>query len=227
MAQALFLICLFLITVCSLLLFKPPIPKSTLAELKSITEYSNAESAEYRQQIALKMARFLEKNPKIVKQERLTSLPVESMEIDLNAGESDQQEITFQKIIDIRFQGADLQFKSQNEFENWLRENLRKDPVSFIRELKGQQDAVIYLDTLKQISEISTDESVVSEIKSAYLDEAKRLIQIQNNFEQELTQKALQQYLDLEKNLELGKKTVETFLKTHQSVQNQTQNQNQ
>ncbi len=227
MAQAFFFITMFLITVSGLLLFKPPIPKSSIAELKSIAAYTDPESEEHRQSVALKMARFLEKNPKIVKQAQLTSLPVEPSEISMNAGESDPLEITFQKIIDVRFQGANLQFKSQNEFEEWIQDNLKKDPLSFLRELKGQQDSAFYLDTLKRVSEFNSDPNVMTAIKADYLDEAKRLIQIQNHFEQEMTQKALQQYLDLEKNLGLGKKTVEEFLKKYQAKENVIPGQNQ
>ena len=216
MAQALFLICMFLITVSGLLLLKPPVPKDSMTEIKSFTEYSSEEAQISRQKLALKMARFLEKNPKIVQQERLTSLPVEATEISMDTTDTANSEIDFQKIIDVQFQGANLQFKSQGEYDRWVLENLKKDPIAFLNEFKNQQDHDLYLQTLKRVSEIDTSEPVQKEVKASYLEEAKKMIQIRNGFEQELTQRALQQYLDLEQDRELGKKTVDELLKKNQ-----------
>ena len=216
MAQALFLICMFLITVSGLLLFKPPVPQEKITDIRRITEYSTPQAQISRQQIALGMARFLEKNPKIVKQERLTSLPVEPVEISANPPVYDQQESQYRQNIRIKFQGSENQFQSQEDFDSWVNRNLQMDPVAFLREFQNQDDPDLYLKTLKKISENNADPVVANEIKISYLKEAGKLIAIQNGFEQQMTQQALQQYLDLEEDKEAGKKTVEAFLQEHQ-----------
>lgn len=207
MAGALSLICLFLITVCGLLLFRP-------VQVNTITDYSEPKAIQERQEVAAKMAVFLEKNPQIVQQERLESLPNVGTNTSTNPTESASAPATREVVI--QFQNSQLQFRSLAEYDQWVYENVRNDPSEFLKQIHSGDDAELYLDTLKKVTEINPTEEVANEVKSAYMNEAKDLISNSDGYHQQMTQKALQHYLDLEKDKTLGKKTVDDFLKAHQ-----------
>ena len=215
MAGALFFLSLFLITVCSLLLFKPPVPSDTITDYKTITEYSQPAAVEARQQVTLKMAQFLEKNPEIVKQKTLTSLPLSNDSVVT----ASPQKSPIPREIHTSFQGSGLRFQSLNEYNQWVYKNVSQDAIGFLKQLHSNNNPELYLDTLEKVSQINPSEQIIGELKSSYLSEAKDLISNPDGFHQQMAQRALQQYLDLEKDKDLGKKTMDDFLRNN--VKNQ------
>jgi hypothetical protein len=209
MAGALFFICMFVITVCGLLLFRP-------IQVNSITNYSKPAAFEKRKSVTLKMAEFLEKNPQIVKQERFTTLPITDHSSEETASippsTSIHQIPDFQ--VEIFFQGSSLQFKSMTEFDQWIYKNVTQEPLGFLKQLQENNNPELFLDTLKKVSEINSTEPVIEQVKNTYLNEARNLSHIKDGFHQQMMQKALQQYLDLEKDKVLGKKNADEILET-------------
>jgi hypothetical protein len=203
MAGALFSLSLFLITVCGLLLFRP-------VQINDITDYSKPAALEQRMNVATKMARFLEKNPQILKQERLTALPLSPA-----TSTPEKPEAPPMHKVEISFQGASLQFRSMNEFNQWIYKNVNDDAIGFIKQLNPENNPELYVDTLKKVSEINTREEITSEIKSAYLNAARELIQVKDGFHQQIAAKAIQNYLEMEKDLTLGKKNADEVLNSN------------
>lgn len=209
MAGAFFFICMFLITVCGLLLFRP-------IQTNSITDYSKPAAIEERKNVAVKMAKFLENNPQIVKQERFTSLPIQKTESDSNSAPDIPPSTTTRTPspyqVAIKFQGSNMQFDSITEFDQWIYKNVMAEPIGFLKQLQDEDNPELYLDTLKKVTEMNASDPVIREVKNKYLEEAKILIQNKDGFHQQMMQKALQGYLDLEKDRDLGKKTADEIL---------------
>ena len=201
MAGGLFFISVFLISVIGILLLRPV----------SVPTYSTSEE---RKDVTVKMAKFLENNPKIVKQERLDHLEI--------SGEPGSIEYKSVKVpimpaegmpVTIRFLSSDLQFPSRSAFDQWVVEQAKGDSIQFIKSLDSIEDPDLYLDTVRKVAESKNDIDTVKTAKEAFLKKAKSLKPKQDYFHQAMTQKALQNYLDMESDLKKGKETVDEFLK--------------
>lgn len=209
MAGAFFFICMFVITVCGLLLFRP-------IQVNSITDYSKPAAIEKRKSVTLKMAEFLEKNPQIVKQQRFTALPInENSSEDVTTippSTTTHRYADFQ--VEILFQGSNLQFKTMTEFNQWLYKNINQEPIGVLKQLQENDNPELYLDTLKKVSEMNSTDVVLETVKTKFLEEARKLSKNKDGFHQQMMQKALQNYLDLEKDKVLGKKNADEILET-------------
>lgn len=205
MAGALFFICMFLITVGGLLLFRP-------VQVHSITDYDQPAAIENRKVVTVRMAEFLEKNPQIVRQKRFTTLSPKP-------GEEKQTQpvpatpAPFSRI-DIVFQGANIQFNNLIELDQWIYYNATQDPINFLKQFQENDNPEFYLETLKKVSEIKPTEEVHQHLKQLYLDEAKKMAAYSDGFHKQMLQKALQNYLDLEKDKDLGKKNADEILQS-------------
>ncbi len=202
MAGALFFICMFLISVGGLLLFRP-------VQINSIKEYSEPAALEDRKQVTVKMAQFLENNPQIVKQERFTNLPLQANEASNTTPISTPT--PFLKV-EIVFQGSNMEFNSMVELDQWVYHNTTQDPINFLKQFNENDNPEFYLETLKKVSEIKPTDEVNNHLKQLYLEEAKKMAGYGDGFHQQMMQKALQSYLDLEKDLDLGKKTADEIM---------------
>jgi hypothetical protein len=197
MAGGLFFISMFFITVISILLFAPggmePYP---LNDPNLPTQVS-------QQEITMKMARFLETNPKMVKPETFrTQIPSTTLTDDSTG-------------VSIRFLNSDMSFPSKMEYHEWVNQQVRQDPEAFIHELNAVDDHDLFLNTLKSILDSESDERIRAIALNAHFDRAEKLISKKDLFSQEMTQRSLQQYLDLEKDPVKAKKMVDDFLSTH------------
>jgi hypothetical protein len=195
MAGGLFYISMFFITVISILLFAPggmePYP---LKNSETQTQVSP-------QEITVKMARFLESNPKMVKPE--------TFQTDTPSWTESSSGVT------IRFLNSDMSFPSRVEYQEWVIQQVRQDPEAFIHELNAVEDHDLFLNTLKSILDSEADERIRTITLNAHFDRAEKLISKKDLFSQEMTQRSLQQYLDLEKDPIKAKKVVDDFLSTH------------
>jgi len=198
MASGLFYISMFFITVISILLFAP----GGMQPYQSTDNPTQLEASQ--KEITVKMAQFLEKNPKMVQQETF-----ERSTSPLTRNEPSGP-------VTIRFLNSDMSFPSRTEYDEWVQDQLRHDPYSFIRELSAVDDPDLFLTTLKKLIDTNTDESVREIALNAHLEKAESLIQKKDQFSQEMTQRMLQQYLDLEKDPTKAKQNVDAFLLKHQ-----------
>ncbi len=208
MAGGLFFISVFLISVIGVLLLRPiSVPSYT-------TDYNQVNSELERKNVTVKMAKFLENNPQIVNQERLDHLEIN--------GEAKSIEYKSVKVpvmpadgmpVTIRFLSSDLQFPSRAAFDQWVVEQSKGDTVQFIKSLESIDDPDLYLDTVRKVAESKKDPETLKVAKDAFLQKAKALKPNQDYFHQAMTQKALQNYLDIESDLKKGKETVEELLK--------------
>lgn len=210
-------ICVFLITVCGILLLKPE-------SRDSIRHYSDPPAVEERKKVALKMAKFLEENPKIVQQKKLSSLPLseEYKPNGLTPTQPSTSEIPASPRgalqLQLSFQGEQLEFKSHDELNRWVYAKAQEDPVGFLTQIQTsiRDQPELYIDTLQKVSEINHEPNLVNRVKSMLLEESRNLIQNQDGHHQQMMQKALQIYLNLESDRDLGKKTVDEILKEKQ-----------
>jgi hypothetical protein len=203
MAGAFFFICMFLITVGGLLLFRP-------VQLPTVANYSQPKAIEERKKVTVKMAEFLEQNPQIIKQKKFASLFPKPESTETNP-QSTPTPATISKI-ELVFQGATVQFSNTVELDQWIYYNATQDPINFLKQFLENDNPEFYLETLKKVSEIKPTEEVNQYLKQLYLDEAKKLSNFNDGFHKQMMQKALQSYLDLEKDRDLGKKNSDEIL---------------
>lgn len=198
---ALFFITLFFIAVSGIVLLKPQ-------QAKNLREYSTPAVQKENRMTVGKMATFLQENPKITEQKELKELPV-SMPKPVSTAQ-----VPVERNVEVQFQGGLMRFKNSDELNEWLYRNVTQDAIGFLRQFQEDGHPEFYLQTLKKISEIDRHEEVRTELKKAYLIEAKKLLQGSNDgFHQELAKKAVKAYVDLEKDKELAKQTADEILK--------------
>jgi hypothetical protein len=199
MAGALFFISLFFITLIGGLLLRPD-------PIQSIRHYQEPAALESRKKVTLKMAAFLSDNPKIVEQKTLKSLPLKPI-----TSENGSKAVSDASIA-LRFQGSDLHFQSQGAYDAWLVESMKSSQAQFLRNIDFGSDEELAFSTLHKISEIDSSPEVQNQLKEIYLEKAKRFITTPDGYAQQVTSRALQAYLNLEKDQELGKRRVNEIL---------------
>jgi hypothetical protein len=222
MAGALFFISLFLITIVGGLLLRPE-------PLQSIRNYQTVEATEERKQVTLRMAEFLNRNPTIVQQPKLNSLQVVDAR-NVTPGEvvsSVPESVapppapppsSLQESISIRFQGTDLRFMSLAEYDAWLHSTIRSGG-DVLKQVDFGSDPDLLLSTLQKCVEIDGSPAMKTRVKETLLERASSWLNGQDGASQQSAQKALQRYLDLEENKELGKKTVDQLLEANRNPQ--------
>jgi hypothetical protein len=221
MAGGLFFISMFIISVISILLFTPGSIQPNRTGTPTTT------SIESQTEITKKMAQFLEKNPNMVKQDsfdRFGSAPTHSP-----SDASPEKSTTFPSSVsqdpgqpvNLQFLNSNMSFPSKAAYQDWVAEQVKQDPITFIREMSGVEDLDLYLETMKKVTDISTDPQTVSAVHEAYMNKAGEWITQKDVFHQHMTQRALQQYLDSETDQEQAKKRVDDFLQQNQNLQNQ------
>jgi hypothetical protein len=218
MVGGLFFITMFLISVISILLFAP-------GGMQPYQRADNPEQvAQNQKELTVQMARFLENNPSMVTPETFdrvangsapgqpasSGMQPHSPNTALNAADQTAS-------ISIQFLSSNMTFPSRGAYREWVAEQVKQDPISFIRELNAVNDPDLYLETLKQVSEIATDPQTATAAKEACLNKAGEWIESKDVFHQHMTQRALQQYLDSEPDQEKAKKRVDEFLQKHQN----------
>ncbi len=223
MAGALFFISLFLITIVGGLLLRPE-------PLQSIRDYQTVEATEERKQVTLRMAEFLNRNPTIVQQPKLNSLQVVDAR-NVSPGEvgSSPPEPSapppapppsgvLQESISIRFQGTDLRFMSLAEYDAWLHSTIQSGG-DVLKQVDFGGDPDLLLSTLQKCVEIDNSPAMKTQVKEMLLERAAGWLGGSDGSSQQSAQKALQRYLDLEENKELGKKTVDQLLEANRNPQ--------
>jgi hypothetical protein len=207
MAGALFFISLFLITIVGGLLLRPE-------PLHSIQDFRKPEALQERKQVTLRMAEFLKRNPKIVEQKVLTTLPLEDSR-NIAPGEAPPPlpPPRPQETFAIRFQGADLRFQSIGEYDAWLHKTL-KSGGDILTQADLGSDPDLLLSTLKKCIEIEPNPEMKMKVKGVLLEKAGAWLGGQDGASKQWAQKALEQYLELEEDRALGKKTVDALLET-------------
>jgi hypothetical protein len=222
MAGALFFISLFLITIVGGLLLRPE-------PLQSIRNYQTVEATEERKQVTLRMAEFLNRNPTIVQQPKLNSLQVvdarnvtpgevASSVPDSVAPPPAPPPSSLQESISIRFQGTDLRFMSLAEYDAWLHSTIRSGG-DVLKQVDFGGDPDLLLSTLQKCVEIDDSPAMKTRVKEMLLERATGWLGGSDGASQQSAQKALQRYLDLEENKELGKKTVDQLLEANRPPQ--------
>jgi hypothetical protein len=222
MAGALFFISLFLITIVGGLLLRPE-------PLQSIRNYQTVEATEERKQVTLRMAEFLNRNPTIVQQPKLNSLQVVdarnvtpgevvSSVPDSVAPPPAPPPSSLQESISIRFQGTDLRFMSLAEYDAWLHSTIRSGG-DVLKQVDFGGDPDLLLSTLQKCVEIDDSPAMKTRVKEMLLERATGWLGGSDGASQQSAQKALQRYLDLEENKELGKKTVDQLLEANRPPQ--------
>ena len=217
MAGALFFICIFLITLIGGLLLRPD-------PLRSIRDYRSTEAVEERKQTALRMAEFLTRNPTIVQQPKLNTLRVVDAR-NVSPGEVGSSPPAHsaappapppsgvQESFSIRFQGTDLRFMSIAEYDAWLHSTIRSGG-DVLKQVDFSNDPDLLISTLQKCVEIDDTPSMKSRVKERLLEQASAWLSGQDGSSQQSAQKALQRYLEIEENKELGKKTVDQLLES-------------
>ncbi len=222
MAGALFFISLFLITIVGGLLLRPE-------PLQSIRNYQTVEATEERKQVTLRMAEFLNRNPTIVQQPKLNSLQVvdarnvtpgevASSVPDSVAPPPAPPPSGVQESISIRFQGTDLRFMNLAEYDAWLHSTIRSGG-DVLKQVDFGGDPDLLLSTLQKCVEIDDSPAMKTRVKETLLERAAGWLSGPDGSSQQSAQKALQRYLDLEENKELGKKTVDQLLEANRNPQ--------
>jgi len=222
MAGALFFISLFLITIVGGLLLRPE-------PLQSIRNYQTVEATEERKQVTLRMAEFLNRNPTIVQQPKLNSLQVvdarnvtpgevASSVPDSVAPPPAPPPSSLQESISIRFQGTDLRFMNLAEYDAWLHSTIRSGG-DVLKQVDFGGDPDLLLSTLQKCVEIDDSPAMKTRVKEMLLERATGWLGGSDGASQQSAQKALQRYLDLEENKELGKKTVDQLLEANRNPQ--------
>ena len=199
MAGALFFISLFLITLIGGLLLRPD-------PIQSIRHYQEPAALEARKKVTLQMAAFLKENPKIVEQKTLKTLPIKLTTPENGSTTSTNASIT------LRFQGSDLHFQNQGAYDAWLVEALKSSQTQFLRNIDFGSDEELALSTLHKLTEIDPSPEIQNQVKELYLEKAKHWISNPDGYAQQVTSRALQAYLNLEKDQELGKRRVNEIL---------------
>ena len=217
MAGGLFFITMFLISVISILLLAP-------GGMQPYQRSDNPEQvAQNQKELTVQMARFLENNPSMVTPEAFDrvasgSAPGQTATPGMQpSSNTDQNAVDQTASISIQFLSSNMTFPSRGAYREWVAEQVKQDPISFIRELNAVNDPDLYLETLKQVSEIATDPQTATATKEACLNKAGEWIESKDVFHQHMTQRALQQYLDSEPDQEKAKKRVDEFLQKHQN----------
>ncbi len=222
MAGALFFICIFLITLIGGLLFRPD-------PIQSIKDYQSNAAIEGRKQTTLRMAEFLSRNPTIVQQPKLDSLRVVDAR-NVTPGEVrsvppphlDPPPVPPpsgpQGSFSIRFQGSDLRFMSIAEYDAWLHSTLRSGG-DVLKQTDFGSEPDLMLSTLQKCIEIDGSTAMRAKVKEKLLEQASLWLNGQDGSSQQSAQKALQQYLELEENKEIGKKTVDQLLEANRPAQ--------
>ena len=190
MAQGLFFLSLFFVTFLGALLLRPD-------PIHSITRYSEPARMENRVELTRKMATFLKKNPKIVEQKELKTLPLEAPPEETGPTE------------DFQLQGQLFRFRSESEENQWILRNLKDAPCEFVDRLREVPDPDTRIALYRRILALDSTPTLKSQILDSSLKEA--ALQIQGA---ELTaEKYLRFYLEQETDPELGKSRVDEVLK--------------
>jgi len=222
MAGALFFICIFLITLIGGLLLRPD-------SIRSIRDYRSTEAVEGRKQTALRMAEFLNRNPTIVQKQKLDSLQVVDLR-NVDPGEVSSSPPApsapppapppagIQESFSIRFQGTDLRFTSIGEYDAWLHSTIRSGG-DVLKQVDFGNDPDLLLSTLQKCVEIDDSASMKGRVKERLLEQASAWLSGPDGASLQSAQKALQKYLEIEENKELGKKTVDQILDSNRGSQ--------
>jgi len=123
-----------------------------------------------------------------------------------------------QESFSIRIQGTDHRFMNIAEYDAWLHSTLRAGG-DVLKQIDFSEDPDLLLSTLQKCLEIDNSPSMKSRVKERLLEQAGAWLSGPDDSSQQAAQKALQRYLEIEENKDLGKKTVDQLLESHRANQ--------
>lgn len=211
MAQGLLSLCLFFISVIGILLFRPD-------PLDSLTRYSEPARLEERKRVTRKMVELLEKHPEVVAQTLKMSNTSLGKPIEAASSRSATPSGGIPDGLSFPFQGQSLEFKSRMDVTVWVQEKIKSAPREFIEQItRTEMDPSAKLELLTTAAQTDSSDAVLGAIKDASLTEAKKLLKSPQAYDQHMSQKFLEFYIEKESDPKVGKETVDELLKASNS----------